>query len=447
MRALRYYFRFLTAFIGRFRNLLAASVVVGILLFLFYWRLGGVLTIFGQGEVIGVVGKLVPTDLPVKLQLLASQGLTTIDENNQVLPALAVGWVAEEEGRVWIFNLGDFTWQDNSPVLATDINYQFTDVTKEILDSKTIKFSLKDPFAPFPSIVARPVFKKGLLGTGNWQVTKLSTLGSQFTQSIALVNKTTGQKRTYRFYQTEETARTAFKLGQARQLEEIVNPRDLLGWKNTQVEASDQYDRYVGIFINTQDKLLSSKNARQALAYAVNKDKFEQKRAISPIAPNSWAFNPQVKQYNYNPSRARELLASFPEEQAKDLSINLATSPSLLTTADKIKQDWEAVGIKTNIQVSNAPPSDFQTFLAIQVIPADPDQYSLWHSTQAATNITRYNKDQKESQRVDKLLEDGRKTLDVEERKKIYFDFQRFLLEDLPVIPLFHPVTYTITRK
>lgn len=447
MRTLRYWARFSATFLKRFKRILFASIFLGILGFLFYSQASKVFSLFNRGEVIGIVGKLSLTDLPSEIQSKVSLGLTTLDENDNVKPGIATYWESQEEGRVWIFKLGDYTWQDGSRIRASDINYQFSDVTKEILDDRTIKFTLKDPFAPFPSVVSRPIFKQGLLGAGEWEVQKLSSLSSQLTQSIQLVSKKTGKKQTYRFYQTEDALRTAYKLGQINKLVGIMDTRELSGWPNSVVEEYTHEDRYVGIFINTEDPILSSKSARQALAYAINKDNFPQKRAISPISPNSWAFNPQVKQYNYNLDRSRELLKTLPEQVKKDLNINLVTSPSLLHIADKIKSDWEVVGVKTHIQVSNAPPQSFQTFLAIQAIPYDPDQYSFWHSTQTATNITRYSKKEKESQRIDKLLEDGRKTLDAEERKKIYFDFQRFLLEDLPVIPLFHPVTYTISRK
>ena len=52
-------------------------------------------------------------------------------------------------------------------------------------------------------------------------------------------------------------------------------------------------------------------------------------------------------------------------------------------------------------------------------IPKDPDQYSLWHSTQTSTNISHLK-----NARIDKLLEDGRTELDQEIRKKIYLDFR-----------------------
>ena len=86
-------------------------------------------------------------------------------------------------------------------------------------------------------------------------------------------------------------------------------------------------------------------------------------------------------------------------------------------------------------------PVDYDAFLATVDIPKDPDQYSLWHSTQATTNISKYK-----NPRIDKLLEDGRTELDQDTRKKIYLDFQRFLVEDVPAIFLYHPIFYTISR-
>jgi ABC-type transport system substrate-binding protein len=45
------------------------------------------------------------------------------------------------------------------------------------------------------------------------------------------------------------------------------------------------------------------------------------------------------------------------------------------------------------------------------------------------------------------LLEDGRRTSDVGERRIIYADFQKFLIEDVPASFLFFPYEYDISRK
>lgn len=443
----RYLIRFSAAFLAKFKSLFLAGALVGILIFIVVSFARPLLVVFDRGETIGIVGRFSADDLPLSIQNQISLGLTKLDERDNVLPGLAASWEVANAGRVWIFKLGDYEWQDGTKVRAKDINYKFSDANSEIIDDKTIKFSLQDPFAPFPSVVTKPAFKKGLLGAGEWRVVKFNTSKtSRFPGFIKLVNTNTQKVKTYKFYLTEEDGRAAFKLGEVDRLEEIVNPKDLKNWKRASTEENVREDLYVGVFINNQDTLLSDKSLRQALAYAINKDEFGGERAISPISPRSWAFNPQVKQYNYNIARAKELLNNLTKEQRNNLSVKLITTSNLLTIADKIKKDWEPIGVKTDIQVSNNPTENFQSLLAIQPIPPDPDQYIFWHSTQVSTNFINY-RNSKESQRIDKLLEDGRRVLDQEERKKIYLDFQRFLVEDSPVIFLYHPVTYTITRR
>lgn len=443
----RYWFRLFSTFLKKFRGLLLLSTTIGVILFLVLPRLSFFLPYVSQGEKIGRVGKYTTDELPFDIQNDVSMGLTTLDEENNVFPGLAESWQADQDGKVWTFKLGDKKWQDGSRVLAKDINYKFTDAKIEVVDEKTIKFVLSDYFSPLPSVVIRPVFKRGFLGAGDWKVTKLTLAKGQFVENIRLQNLKTGKVKTYKFYLTEEDARTAFKLSEVNRLEELVDPRDLANWKGIALSANSRVDQYVGIYFNYQDKLLGDKRIRQALSYAINKDNFLEERAISPISSNSWAFNPQVKQYPHNPKRSRELITEFLKERPGELlTANLATTPSLLSVADKIKADWEAVGVKTTIQVSNTPSLEFQSLLAIQPIPPDPDQYGQWHSTQTATNITHYG-GSTESKRIDKLLEDGRRTLDLEQRKDIYFDFQRFIMEDAPVVILYHPITYSVERK
>ena len=48
-------------------------------------------------------------------------------------------------------------------------------------------------------------------------------------------------------------------------------------------------------------------------------------RAISPISPHSWGYNPQVKDYAYDLERAKNLLG-----ETEGVEIKLATSPVLL---------------------------------------------------------------------------------------------------------------------
>jgi peptide/nickel transport system substrate-binding protein len=201
-------------------------------------------------------------------------------------------------------------------------------------------------------------------------------------------------------------------------------------------------DRYVAIFFNTEDQALSEKSFRQALAYAIKKP--WPARAISPINPDSWAYNPEVKPYDYDLENARNLLAKTREEIPEDQQvkeIELATISSLLPVAEEIGRNWEELGITTHVKVLSSLDEGFQALLVTQEIPADPDQYTLWHSTQK-TNLSRY-----QNPKIDKLLEDGRRQLDQADRKQIYLDFQKAIVEETSAIFLFHPTLYTVERQ
>lgn len=440
MKNIRYIFRFLPAFISRFKFLIILGIGVGILFFILLRVIGP--TLFNKKTVnIGIVGKYRTDNLPISIVSLISDGLTKVDETGIVEPNLASSWETPDSGQTWIFHLKDnLTWQDGKKVMASNIVYSFSDAKEETPDAKTIVFKLQSSFAPFPSVVSQPIFKKGLLGTGKWKVTKASLTGN-FVQKLVITNSS-HEEKVFKFYPTEERAKLAFKLGSVDLIEGVFSKQPFDTWQNTNMMPDVNKYRYAAVFFNNQDNLLSSKELRQALSYAIDKSKLPGPRAFGPISPDSWAYNAQLKPYDYDEKRANEIIGGLAKEIKSILNINLATSTVLLPVAEQIARDWEKVGVKTNIMVQNEIPQDFQAFLAVMDIPKDPDQYSTWHSTQTATNIAHYK-----DPRIDKLLEDGRLEMDTEKRKKIYLDFQRFLVEDAPAIFLYHPITYTISRK
>jgi peptide/nickel transport system substrate-binding protein len=426
------------AFVVRFRVVILASLALGVGLFFLVTNFG--LPFFERkNERIGITGRFRPDSLPRPILEMLSDGLTRIDEGGAVVPALASSWESVDGGKTWSFTLGEASWQDGLKVLSGGINYEFSDVSVERPDEKTIVFKLDNPFSPFPSVVAKPVFRQGLLGVGEWKVKRVSLSGS-YVSSLEITDKS-GNKKTYKFYPTEERAKLALKLGEVDSLIGLYNSAPFSDWKVTSVLEEVDVRKSTVVFLNTQDKLLSEKNLRQALYYAINKEHFGAPRSFSPIAPDSWAYNSQVKQYSYDPERARQLIEDLPDELMQNLPLKLVAPPILLSQAEKIAKYWREVGVETIVQVSSGIPSEYQALLAIYDIPQDPDQYGLWHSTQEATNISKLK-----NPRIDALLEVGRSELNLEERKNIYLDFQRFLLEEAPAIFLYHPITYTITR-
>ena len=435
----RYISRLISAYISRFKGVIFIGVLLGALIFIFS-RFIIPLIFITNTKKIGIAGRYRTQSLPTSIVSMIGEGLTEIDENGNVIPKLSHSWETPDKGKTWIFHLNENTlWQDGETLTSDSINYTFSDVEIERPDEKTIVFKLQEPFSVFPTVVSRPTFKQGLLGTGEWKVSKISLGTSDFVQRLTLVNQAK-EKRIFKFYPTEEQTKLAFKLGEVDEIREIFNPTPFLDWPTVKISKQANEKRVVVVFFNTQDSKLSDKSLRRALAYSMVKT-YDGERAISPISPNSWAYNPTVKTYERDVERSREFIDELPEEFKQDFSINLVTTPVLLTIAEEIADDWENVGVKTQVQVSSGIPIEFQAFLAIFDTPTDPDQYSIWHSTQTATNISKY-----QNPRIDKLLEDGRVELNIEERKKIYLDFQRFLVEDSPAVFLYHPSVYTITR-
>jgi len=443
MLNLRYIFRLIAAFFTRFKILILISMGIGIVIFFFLELILPSIN-KSSSKRVGITGRYTVSSLPTSILAMAGEGLTKLDENGNILPSLASSWETTDKGKTWTFTLkNDLVWQDGKKVTAAGIKYQFSDVEVERPNDTTIVFKLQNAYSAFPSVVSKPTFKSGLLGTGDWEVTKLSLNGTTVEQ-ITLVSKDEN-KIIYKFYPSEERTKLAFKLGQVDSIEDIFDASPFKDWERVNIEKTVKGGEYVAIFFNNSEdssNLLSDKNLRQALSYAINKQSFDGVRAVSPISVNSWAYNPQVKPYDYDPVKAKEMISDYKESAKLDtLSIKLTTTPLLLSDAEGIAKDWEEAGIEVNIQVISSIPTDYQAFLAIFDIPDDPDQYSVWHSTQTSTNITHY-----QDARIDKLLEDGRSQIDVTERKKTYFDFQRFLVEDAPAAFLYYPETYTVSR-
>lgn len=425
----RYFFRLIQAFINKFKALIVIGVFFGLLFFIIVVFF--VPSISAEKLRVGVQGRYTTSNLPTDIALKITKGLTKVNPDGSIEPSVAKSWETPDGGKTWKFYLDkSLKWQDKKSLIAQDLNFEFSDATTEVIDDHIIQFNLDDNFSAFPVILSKPVFKKGLLGLNEWKVKKISLIGG-YLQKLVLEHLS-GDQIIYKFYPSVERLSLAFKLGEIDIIDSTPNAEPFKNWKTVTVNENINYNNFVGIFINTENQKFEEKSIRQALNYAINKDKFDNK-AISPISPLSWGYNPQVKPYTYDQEKAKEI---------KDLEIKLSVLPNLLKVAEYVADEWRKTGAKVEIEQVSIIPESYELFLASVDIPKDPDQYSLWHSTQLGTNISKFK-----NPRIDKLLEDGRTELDQETRKKIYLDFQRFLVEEVPAIFLYHPTFYTITRN
>lgn len=429
------YPRLILAFINKFKLVLILSAVLGIAIFLSSEILIPGLT--RKSENFGIVGEYGAENLPDSITKLISTGLTNIDSKGTAIPGIAESWEASDSGKIWTFHINkNLKWQDGSKITSKDINYNFSDASVEKPDKYTIIFKLKTPLSNFPVIVSKPVFKIGLLGEGDWKVKNLSLTGT-FIETLTLEKG--DREKTFKFYPTEDRAKLAYELGGVKSLLNLTNPSPFDTWHLANVTPLVNKDEYVAVFFNCSSQSLGNKEVRQALSYAIDKKNLNPNRALGPISPNSWSYNPSIKPYDFDPKHTKELLDAA---NALNSKIKLTTIPSLLPTAEKIAKNWKDIGIDVKLQVTQFIPDDYEAFLGVYEIPKDPDQYFLWHHTQLQTNISKYS-----NPRIDKLLEEGRLETNQGKRKSIYFDFQKYLLEDAPAAFLYYPTYYNVERK
>ena len=389
---------------------------------------------------IGYVGAYTIENIPSEVLSLATNSLIASDESGKPIASLASNWQASDDGKTYIVFLKDnIKWHDSTPVSAQSISIAISNVEINALNNKTLEFKLQSPIASFPQTLNRPIFKaNSFYGTGEFRIVRIDQIDSIVTKIFLHSPNPQFPKVEIKFYANEEQLLQAIKIGEVKSAT-ILDVVDLGKWPNISIDKSQDNSQIVTIFLNNNDSLLSSKETRQALAYAIDRGNFDGQVANSPIVPTSWAYNDSLKNYDYNQAKAKELIA---KSGAKNIKITLSTTPELKAVAQKVKLNWQEIGIDVEIKEEKSVPESFQSLLAINKISPDPDQYSLWHSTQKATNITAYK-----NVKIDKLLEDARATSEEKIRKQLYEDFQKFLVEDEPAIFLYNPYHYKITYK
>lgn len=439
MRKLKFYFFVSLTFFRRHKWFVLAIFLLSV-----GFLIGGIKVhqVVGRKVITqGIVGTYTERDLPEIVTRLLSKSLIEIDKTGSASAGIAKGWQTDEKGTVYTFELkNDVYFTDGSNLRAPEIILSFPGAEVFYVDDYTLQFKIADIFTPFPTLLNKPVFKQeSKIGTGPYRVNKIYK-DQVFVSKLEL--KTTDKSLpdlNIRFFPSEKIARESLKLGEIQSIVGIGNADEFKSSKFLKLYSKENLSQLVAIFYNTKDPVLSDENFRLALSFAAPSIKNE-KEAKTSLPDSSWAFNGDVKDYLDNPVQAKAYLDKV--QNGRDSEIVLTATSSLEEVGKQVVKAWRDQGINARLKVESGVPQDFQALLIAQNIPYDPDQYSLWHSTQTQTNISKIS-----SPRIDKDLEDGRKLKDYQERKLKYHDFQRILLDNAPATFLYFPKFNVIYNK
>jgi peptide/nickel transport system substrate-binding protein len=438
-------------------------------------------------------------------------GLTKYDKNIKVVGDLAESWDISPDGLQIVFHLRKgVLWHDGVEFTADDVLFTYDTVinpktpspyssnfgpvkTVEKIDRYTVKVIYSEPFAPALESWGMGIIPKHILenkditdeyysrnpiGTGPYKLKEWVT-----GQKIVLVafdryfeGKPNIDKYISRVIPDTATMFLELKFG-GIDFMGLTPPQYKL---QASIEFFNKYFHkfrypsfgYTYLGYNLLDSRFSDKRVRQAITYAINKNDIIEGVLLGygtpctgPFPPESWAYNPNVKDLAYDPAKAKKLLEAAGWKQGKDNTFEKDGKPfeftvlvnqgndARLKTAQIIKENLKKIGIKMNIKVLEwqamlhefIDKKRFEAVIMGWALSRDPDVYDIWHSSK--TKEGEFNFISYKNEEVDRLLLDGRRTFDFEKRKRIYHRIHEILAEDQPYTFLYVPDALPVLHR
>ncbi len=433
------------------------------------------------------------------------------DSHGNLVPGLAESWTVSPDGKTYTIKLRpNLQFSDGSPLSAEDIAFTLSvlydpkydgdiDITQanivggaeykagkadsvsglKVIDPLTIQVTTTQPGATTLSKIGGPVLSKAYYGKeyqrgnldylrtlhgkplGNGPYVYEKYIPGQEIRFHANTHFYRGTPPTPRFIYRITNPSTNFQLFQTGETDydaftsrpDDIEQLQLLGFANINLYGSSDYSE---VEFNVRRPALQDAKVRQALIYGLDRQKLIDvvyqgygKVAIEPIAPISWAYNPDgVNPYKYDKAQAEKLLDEAgwkpgPDgirvKDGKRLELTLLASKKVLNDAliPIAKENWKQIGVVLKPQVV-----DFNALMAqrksgnydlasFSTSTLNDPHDGVWDFYSTETKESGYNNPQ-----VDKLIDAGNAELDVEKRKPIYHQLYKVLAEDPPVILL-----------
>lgn len=419
------------------------------------------------------------------------------DTLSSIIPDMAYSWDMPND-KTYIFHLRkNIYFHDGKELTSEDVKYTFESVLEpesgspmryayedieEIItpDKYTVEFRLRKPNAPFLSnaiigIVPRHIAEKtgkdfGLnpVGSGPFKFVRwnqddriiLEAFDRYYGGSPKI------ERIIYRIIPGATTRLLSIDTGEIDFLMNDFPPEYIERFeKNSDLKVIKHVGNiYEYIGLNLENNYLKNKDVRKAIAYAVNRDEMIKsflnnlgEKAYSPLSPVNWAYNPNVIKYEYNPKKSRMMLdkAGFPDPDGDGSLFRFSLKYKCNSLNQESRQKAQIIqnylkdiGINLVIEscefaklLDDIKNSRFDMYSLKWVGISDPDIfYKMFHSSGEHRN-NYFNP------HLDHLIALGRKEIDINLRKKYYYEIQEILSEDLPYIGLWHKTNCAVMNK
>lgn len=230
---------------------------------------------------------------------------------------------------------------------------------------------------------------------------------------------------------------------------------------------------YTYLGFNLKRKPFTDRRVREAIAYAIDRQELVDGVLLglgqviaSPYKPGTQWVNKNLKPRPYSPEKAKQLLKEagwsdsngdgILDKDGKPLSFTILTNNGNKQRADAatiMQQRLKQVGIAVKVRLVEwsafienfINKRDFDAVILGWSLSPEPDQYSIWHSSQ--TGPRQFNFLSYSNPKVDKALVDARRTFDSAERKRLYDIMQQQIYDDVPMVFLYAPYSLPVFHK
>jgi peptide/nickel transport system substrate-binding protein len=279
----------------------------------------------------------------------------------------------------------------------------------------------------------------------------------------------------YRILNNDDAALVTLKSGGVDYIEKLTPVQSVRGTDSERFKREfrklDYYTPYVAfIGWNNDHPIFGDKRVRQAMTYFTDRKQIIKTILFGlgevvdgPVYVFRPEYNKSLYSYPYDPKKAMELLneAGWRDSDGDgvlDKVINgkrvpfrfefkvPASSSTGKSTLLVLQEELKRYGIAASLRELDWPIflADVKSHkfdvvtMAWGMNASEPDDYQVWHSSQAVKNGSNYIS--YKNPRVDKILEDYRREFDAKRRIELYQEFQKILNDE-------QPYTFLYARK